>query len=56
MTKKEVLKIKEILKRIKLPHDGHVLEAIAICDKQIAIFQAAGDGIKPNYELDERPW
>lgn len=56
MTKKETIHIKAILERIKNP-DGHVEEAIASCDKQLAIHKSASQGLRPDYELEDRtPW
>lgn len=55
MNKKDVLKIKAILTKIK-NKDGHVEEAIAVCDKQLATFKEAGRGLKEHYELEESRW
>lgn len=52
MTKKEVNKILNILSRIKDP-DAHVTEAILICKKLIANYDARKGQIKEGYEYCE---
>ncbi len=55
MTRDEVKSIRAVLQRIKDP-DGYVNKAIAICDKQIAIFDQYKGQIKENYDYDRMPF
>ena len=51
MTKEECKQIKKVLERIKDP-DGHVKQAIAACDRQLAVYEAKLGQMKENYETD----
>lgn len=49
MTRDEVEHLKRVLQKIK-DKDAHVDKAIAICDKQIAIYDGSKGQLKEQYE------
>lgn len=49
MTKNEILHIKRVLECIR-DKDGHVIKAIAFCDKQLKIFESMRGQLKELYE------
>ena len=55
MTKKELLKLKMVLAKIKNPDDD-VRLCQAYVDKQIAVYEACKGQIKDNYEYPEINW